>query len=112
MKIQEVLLEYGKLKLEYQKVNSKIKKITTSEYINLSENEDFIQLHKYFDYNKHREPMERFLEFEEWAEEVEEEIKPISWTLLKLIEQRSNLKIQIGYKKAWITKYAINLTKE
>lgn len=112
MDINKNLLEYGKLKIELKEINLKIKKIIELECIDLDEKEEKIQLFRYFESNKHREPMERFLDIEEWSEELEEEIKPISYELLELIKKRTVIKYKLGYKKMVITKYAIKLVKE
>lgn len=114
MDINKTLIAYGQLKLREQELNAEISKIVNFYYTDgdAEEKED-IQLFRYFAFNKQDlEIGDQSLELEEWAEEIDEEIDPETYTLLKLINERKLVKYKMGYRKMVVTKYAIKLCKE
>ena len=113
MDINKNLLEYGKLKLKEQEINSKISEEVKKQYFHLEEEKEQIQLFRYFDFNKHDlEYGEEPYLLEEWADEIDEKLKQETYDLLKLINERKCIRYNLGIKKSVITKYAIKLIKE
>lgn len=122
--IEQTLIEYGRLKLELQTLDDRIKTLFNHQY----EDEES-QLSEYFNYCKsfrenkdifNRDGYYEMYDIEEWAKEWGQEFdnKPhlkevtkASYELIELIKRRQQVRFELRYKKASITKYSIKAYK-